>query len=214
MRKYYILIKISMYRKMISTMVILASLSVTMVWASTLNSMIEAANNLASDGIINDHSSNTSLYKLDAYVLRQEIAAVSRWVAWLNKKEKCDNIFSDLSSTNPNTWACVNVEVLVDNNLISKNTTFRPEDFITKSETLWMLIKSIGFDYSYNTSSSKGWQEQIVDFAVSKWVVDRFTDYNSLATRGWVFEVADTTIKKDKEIKKMKKEAMYSDEAL
>jgi len=203
-----------MYKKIISSFIVIASLSVTIVWATSLNEMIEAANNLASDGIINNHSDNTSLYNLNDNVLRQEIAAVARWVAWLWKKTKCDNIFSDLSATNPNTWACVNVEVLVDNDLISKNTTFRPEDKITKAETLGMLIKAIGFDYSYNTSSSKGWQEQIVDFAVWKWVVDRFSDYNTEATRWWVFELADTTIKKDKEIKKMKKEAIYSDEAL
>jgi hypothetical protein len=61
----------------------------------------------------------------------------------LDKKQKCDNIFADLSATNPNSWACVNVEVLVDNNLISANTNFRPEDFITKAETLGMLIKAI-----------------------------------------------------------------------
>jgi hypothetical protein len=54
----------------------------------------------------------------------------------LDKKDECDNIFDDLSATNPNTWACINVEVLVDNDLISKNTNFRPEDKITKSETL------------------------------------------------------------------------------
>jgi len=40
--------------------------------------MIEAANNLASDGIINNHSDNTSLYNLNDNVLRQEIAAVAR----------------------------------------------------------------------------------------------------------------------------------------
>jgi len=200
-----------MYKQIISLVVVW--LSVAVVSASS-NDMIEAANNLASDGIINDHSDNTSLYNLNDNVLRQEIAAVARWVAWLGKKTSCDNIFSDLSATNPNTWACVNVEVLVDNNLISKNTTFRPEDNITKAETLGMLIKAIGFDYSYNTSSTKGWQEQIVDFAVAKWVVDRFSDYNSDAKRGRVLKVADTTIKKDKEIKKMKEEGVYSDETL
>ncbi|MDF1682575.1 MAG: hypothetical protein P1U46_02255 [Patescibacteria group bacterium] len=57
---------------------------------------------------------------------------------------------------------------MVDNNLISKNDLFRPEDKITKAESLGMLIKSIGFDYSYDSSNSKTWQEQIVDYAVSK----------------------------------------------
>lgn len=180
------------------------------------DSPLEAANSLAEKNIINDHKNDPENYNLNDYVLRQEIAAVSRWVAWLPKKSKCDNIFDDLSSTNPNWWACVNVEVLVDNDLISRNDMFRPEDNITKAETIGMLIKSIGFDYSYNSNSSKGWQEQIVDYAVEKWVIEEFTDYDTLATRGWVFMVADTTIKKDEEIKieKKMKDESYTDESL
>lgn len=178
-----------------------------------IDEQIEAANNLASQRIINDHSNNPTNYNLEAHVLRQEIAAVARWVALLPKKEKCENIFADLSANTPNSWACVNVEVLVDNNLISANTNFRPEDFITKAETLGMLIKAIGFDYSYNADSEKWWQEQIVDFAVEKWVVEKFSDYDTKATRGWVFTVADTTIKKDEEEKWVQRQT-YSDEAL
>jgi hypothetical protein len=57
---------------------------------------------------------------------------------------------------------------LVDNNLISRNTNFRPEDKITKSETIAMLIKAIGFDYQMDANSSKNWQEQVVDYAAEK----------------------------------------------
>lgn len=177
---------------------------------------LESANSLASQGIINDHKNDTKNYNLNDNVLRQEIAAVARWVAKLEKKGKCDNIFKDLSDTKPNTWACRNVEVLVDNNLISKNENFRPEDKITKSETIAMLIKAIGFDYKLDPNSSKNWQQQVVEYAASKWVIELFTDYNTDATRGWVFQVADTTIRKDIEIKAKakEKEAKYSDEVL
>ena len=112
---------------------------------------------------------------------------------------------------------CKNVEVLVDNDLISKNDTFRPEDKITKSETIAMLIKSIWFDYKLDKNSKKNWQEQVVDYAAEKWVIENFSDYNTNATRGWVFQVADTTIRKDIEIKAKKKaeeKKKYSDEAL
>jgi Na+-translocating ferredoxin:NAD+ oxidoreductase RnfC subunit len=102
----------------------------------TTGEQIEAANNLAEQKIINNHATDPENYNLDSHVLRQEIAAVARGVAMLEKKDTCDNIFADLSATNPNSWACVNVEVLVDNDLISANTNFRPEDFITKAETL------------------------------------------------------------------------------
>ena len=181
---------------------------------------LESANSLAERKIINDHKNDPENYKLSDNVLRQEIAAVARWVANLEKKSKCDNIFKDLTDTKPNTWACRNVEVLVDNNLISRNENFRPEDKITKSETIAMLIKAIWFDYKLDTNSSKNWQEQIVEYAVAKWVVKPFTDYNTEATRGWVFQVADTTIRKDIEIKaEIKKQEdikkwIYSDEAM
>ena len=210
-----------MFKKVISTIALVA-ISTTISFASYSavvdysKTDIDAANSLASNWIINDHKSDPENYNLKDNVLRQEIAAVARWVAGLDKKSKCDNIFVDLSDTNPNSWACRNVEVLVDNDLISKNTNFRPEDKITKSEAIAMLIKAIGFDYSYDSRSSKNWQQQVVDYAAEKWVIENFSDYNTDATRGWVFMVADTTIKKDKEIKimiekdKMKK---YSDEA-
>ena len=210
-----------MFKKIITSIAL-----ITITWAVSFasysavvdnKSELESANSLAEQKIINNHVSDPENYNLDANVLRQEIAAVARWVAKLEKKWKCDNEFKDLSDTNPNTWACRNVEVLVDNDLISRNEFFRPEDKITKSETIAMLIKSIWFDYSYNTSSDKNWQEQIVEYAASKGVIELFTDYNTDATRGWVFQVADTTIRKDKEIKaqmKQKEDKLYTDEAM
>lgn len=197
--------------KRIIWVLLLLSLTITSTFAvvEQKDSMIDAANSLATRWIINNHSWDTENYKLYDNVLRQEIAAVARWVAWLEKKAKCDNIFADLSSTKPNTWACVNVEPLVDNNLISKNTNFRPEDKITKAESIAMLIKAIWFGYTLNTNSTKSWQQQVVEYAVSKWVVENFTDYDTPATRWWIFKVADTTIKTDEIQKKT-----YSDEVL
>lgn len=210
-----------MIKKIISTISLIA-----LTWAVSFASysavidlnktQLDAANSLAKQKIINNHISDPEKYNLNDNVLRQEIAAVARGVAKLDKKDKCDNIFKDLSDTKPNTWACRNVEVLVDHNLIAKNINFRPEDKITKSETIAMLIKAIGFDYKFNKNSSKNWQQQVVEYAASKGVVDLFKDYNTDATRGWVFKVADTTIKKDIEIKAKAKEKKekYSDEAL
>lgn len=201
-----------MFKKLTTTIALLA-VTWTMTFAMSLDTEeIEAANNLAEQWIINNHKNNPENYNLTDSVLRQEIAAVARWVAELDKKDECDNIFDDLSATNPNTWACINVEVLVDNDLISKNTNFRPEDKITKSETLWMLIKAIWFDYEYDTTNSKNWQEQIVDYAAEMDIIEAFTDYDTEATRWWVFKVADVTIKKDIEIKIEK--WVYSDEAM
>ncbi len=176
--------------------------------------MIEAANSLAAQWIINDHSGDTEAYNLGANVLRQEIAAVARWIAWLDKKSTCEGIFDDVSATNPNSWVCYSVEPLVDNNLISQNTLFRPEDNITKAEALWMLIKAIWFNYEYDSTCDKSWQEQIVDYASSYWLVEDFTDYDVDATRWWIFVIADTTLKKEEEIKEIESDDTYSDEVL
>jgi len=91
---------------------------------------------------------------------------------------------------------------------------FRPEDHITKAESLKMLIKAIGYDFEYDSTSSISWQEQYVDFANDHDIVDVFTDYDTLATRGWVFTIAAHTIEvKEKEDKK-EDEKKYSDEAM
>jgi hypothetical protein len=185
---------------------------------SSISLELESANDLAKKWIIKNNSSNPSLYNLDSPVLRQEIALISRRVSWVNESTDCKNTFSDVTSVIPNNWACKNIEALVENNLISQNEFFRPEDNISKSEALIMFIKSIGFTYfEIDEDSEKNWQEQVVEFAVENWVVEDFSDYNSEAKRGWIFKVADFSIKiKEERMEKWtwyKKETKkYSDE--
>jgi hypothetical protein len=58
-----------------------------------------------------------------------------------------------------------------------------------------MLVKAAcGDDYSYNSSQAGSWQEQVVAYASDKLIVDNFTDYNTLATRGWVFEAGSNAM--------------------
>ncbi len=156
---------------------------------------IEAANALAAAGYIVDHSDNVSAYNLNQNVLRQEIAAVAAGIAGIEKKATCDNLFSDVSATKPNTWACYTVEALLDAGMIAKNAMFNPEKNITKSEALGMTIKAaFGDEYSYDSSLSTSWQEQVVAFAVEKGIVSNFSDYNTPATRGFVFETWNNAV--------------------
>jgi hypothetical protein len=180
---------------------------------------LDSANSLAKKWIIKDNGSNPDLYNLDNPVLRQEIALISRRVSWVSENSSCKNIFSDVTATSPNDWSCKNIESLVENNLISRNDSFRPEDNISKSEALIMFIKSIGFvDFEIDEGSEKNWQEQVVEFAVENSVVEKFSDYNAEAKRGWIFKLADFSIKvKEERIEKgtwYKKEVKkYSSEA-
>ena len=162
---------------------------------------VEAANALAAKGYINDHSDNESAYNLNQNVLRQEIAAVARGVAGLDKKSSCDNSFADTSATTPNTWACYSVEALLDAGLIAANDNFRPEAKISKAEAVGMMVKAaFGDEYSYDSSNSASWQEQVVAFAVSKGVVSSFSNYDTSATRGFVFEAGNNAIIASEEV--------------
>lgn len=180
----------------------------------TYDEMVDSANNLAERSVITDRSENPSEYNLNDNVLRQEIGLIAMRVAGLDKQTTCSGIFSDVTATLPNDWACIHLEPLVENNLISRNDMFRPEDNITKAESLKMLIKAIGYDYEYDANSSVSWQEQYVDFAVEHDIIEEFTDYNTLASRGWVFVVAAHTIEVKEEEDKKEDEKKYSDEAM
>lgn len=177
---------------------------------------LKSANNLALKHIIKNHQNDPQNYKLDLPVLRQEIWLISRRVSGISENSTCKNIFFDVTATKPNNWVCKNIEALVENNLISHNYKFNPEKNISKSEALIMLIKSIGFkDFVIDKNSSKNWQEQVVDFAVKNKIVDRFYDYNTEAKRGWIFKIADFSIKVKEEREKkwiQKKNKKYSDE--
>jgi len=154
-------------------------------------SEIEAANTLAQAGVIVDQSANPAAYNLDQNVLRQEIAAVARGVAGLSKETVYSNVFSDVTATTPNTWAWASVNALANAGLVAKNPTFRPEANISKAEAVGMVVKAaFGDQYSFDSSKGTTWQEQVVAFAVANGVVSSFTNYDTAATRGFVFDAA------------------------
>ena len=155
---------------------------------------LNSAKFLAESGIIVERS-KASEYNLDSNVLRQEVAAVARWVAGISKKEKCENLFDDIADNRPNNWICYTAEALRDKKLIASNSHFNPEQKITKAEALGMMVKSAWFDYSYNSSLWTTWQEQLADYAIYKWIVWNFSDYNTFATRWWIFEAWEKSMK-------------------
>ena len=158
---------------------------------------LTGALNLAEFWIIVDQSSDFSKFELDQNVLRQEIAWVANSLSCIPKKWICENKFADVSANKPNSWACFSIEALLDKWLIAENKNFRPEDNISKSEALGMVVKALYWDeYAYNQSLKTSWQEQVVAFWTKKWIVNNFTDYDKLATRGFIFDIANKAIKK------------------
>ena len=204
-----------MFKKIISSVIFLVIITINSSVFAYTSDQLEAANDLAKRKVIKDYSDNSELYNLNSNVLRQEIALISRRVSGYKENSWCKNTFWDISNIKPNDWVCKNVESLVDNGLISKNENFRPEDSITKSEALIMFIRSIGFEFKIQNITN--WQEEVVSFSVNKWVVENFTDYNSLAKRGWIFDIANYSIEvKEEEVKKWiwKGRKLISDEAM
>jgi hypothetical protein len=159
------------------------------------NAQLEAANTLAASGVIVDHSNDPMAYNMDQTVLRQEIAAVARGIYEVDnsmvvnsaKVDTCTNAFADVSATNPNTWACYTVEGLLNADVIAGNSTFRPEENITKSEALGMVVKATCNDYAFDASSTMTWQQQLGAYASAKGIAS-FSDYTTAATRGFTFE--------------------------
>lgn len=163
-------------------------------WINNSFASVENANFLAREKIIVDNSQNVANYRLYDNILRQETAVVALWMQKWEKKSNCNWVFADVSSYKPNDWACYTIEALAEKSIVSSsNKYFRPEDFITKSEVLWMLIKaSFNNEYVFdekNVYTKWNWQKQIVDFAVWKWIIKFFKDYDALATRDFVFDV-------------------------
>ena len=164
--------------------------------AKTINSEeLISANKLADLKIIVNQKNDPSKYNLDENILRQEVAGITLWLAKLPKNKTCQNKFFDISSIKPNTWTCNVVESLLDAWIITQNTKFNPETNITKSEALWMIVKAIYGDlYNYDSSKNSLWQEQLISFSVKNNIVTNFNDYNTKATRWWIFIVADNVI--------------------
>jgi len=152
------------------------------------NGQYTAAKDLAAGGYINSHA-DASGFNLDQNVLRQEIAKVAAGIASVSPKTSCSDSFSDVSATTPNTWACSYAEALLDAKLVSANAKFNPETNITKAEAVKLMLSAAGYTGFYSDVSK--WQEETVAFAANEGIVNSFTDYNTPATRGFVFEAAN-----------------------
>ncbi len=137
------------------------------------------------------------LYRLNDPILRQEILGLAMKIrnfqspAWY----VCRNIFRDVLYNKPNTWACPIVEYAADTGVISKeNSYFRPEEYITNSEALAIIMKAAAVPISQYQSSNltiPAWQVNVIGTAYNHGFIGT-TDYdypNQRATRWSVFAI-------------------------
>ncbi|MDC0506186.1 S-layer homology domain-containing protein [Candidatus Gracilibacteria bacterium] len=173
-------------------------------------SQIDAANYLAEQSIIKDYRSNPDGFKLSKNITRQETIKVTMKLSETTIPEVCNGNFNDVTSG----WGCKYIEAALKQGYIANNVNFRPNDLITKTEVAKLVLKAKNISKIRET---KNWQKDYMDTLVHYGLIERaYSDYDTLATRGWIFSIVTATLKKEpeiiKEVEKKKKE-IISDEA-
>jgi hypothetical protein len=122
-------------------------------------------------------------------------------LSWKNVEDKCDGIFSDVDK---NGWGCKYIEFAYREKLIAKNNLFRPDDFITKTESMKLILKA---KWIKKTRVTTNWQEDYMITAYEKWIIEeKYINFNASALRGWIFATATSVVKKEEEKKRIEKE--------
>ncbi len=198
-----------MNKKILLTIVfwLLTSLSFLIVNASTQKE-IETANFLASEWIIKDNSIAPNGYRLWDTITRKETMKIVMKLSWLEITNECKWFFSDVMED----WGCKYIESALKVWFIAKNNKFRPNDNITKTESMKLVLKAKWIKKIQNTTN---WQNDYMETAYKYGIIEKkYYDYNADAKRWWIFTITTATIKKEKEIKQKQKKQIYSDEAL
>jgi hypothetical protein len=102
---------------------------------------VEAANRLASLGVIVDSSSNPSAYNLGSSITRREMLKVMMNLSSVEVSDTCTGKFSDLPATD---WGCKYAEAALSAGFIAANPKFRPNDLVSKAEALKMIMQARG----------------------------------------------------------------------
>ncbi len=173
-------------------------------------SQIDAANYLAEKSIIKDHRSQPTNFNLNMSITRQETLKVIMKLSGKQVADNCDGTFADVKSG----WGCKYIEAALREWYIAANTNFRPNDLITKTEVAKLVLKAKDIDKIKKTNN---WQKDYMDTLVHYGLIEQaYSDYNTNATRGWIFSIVTATLQKEPEIKKeiqKKKQEIISDEA-
>jgi len=147
-------------------------------------------------------------YRLDATITRKEVMKIVMKLSGKEIPNECRGVFSDVI----NDWGCKYIEAALDADYIAANATFRPDDNITKTEAMKLVLKAKNVEKTKQTSN---WQADYMETAYEYGIIDaKYYDYNADALRGWIFEITTATIEKEEEIKEKVKQKKMSDEAL
>jgi len=160
---------------------------------------IKNAQILADAWIIVNNSSNPKAYNLNSFISRREMLKVMLNLAWIKPDDTCEWKFSDLK---PNDWWCKYAETALKLGYIAANKNFRPNDSVSKAESLKMIFKAKWI----SVSPTSDWRVWYMKKAVELWYSEKFFDYDSAWKRSFVFNIWAKTISK---VSKVKEEIMF-----
>jgi len=178
----------------------------------TIDDIREVLKNMIDDWYWEDtlHQINllVQLYRLWDAITRQEVMKIIAKISEETMVDTCRWDFDDVKTW----WGCKYIEWALDKWYIAKNSTFRPNDNITKTEAMKLILKVKGIS---KVTETDNWQKDYADTALEYDIVEEaYSDYNADAYRGWLFVIATATIEKEEEIKVKieKKKELMSDE--
>lgn len=164
-----------MFQKTICTLA-LTCLSINGVWATEQSS----AETLAAKWVITVSDD----YRLEDTITRKEMMKIVMNLSWWDVPDLCSGIFPDVV----NDWGCKYIEEALYQDFIAPNETFRPNDTITKAESMKLVLKSRAIEKSQNTND---WQADYMETAYTNGLIsEKYSDHNDQATRGWIFSVS------------------------
>lgn len=169
----------------------------------------DAADYLAQQDIIQDHSSNPDDFRLSDSITRQETIKIIMKLSGLEILDTCNGTFSDVQEG----WGCKYIEKALEQGYVASNELFRPTDDITKTEVAKLVLKVKNIEKIQVTDN---WQEDYMKtLTYYGLIADEYTDYDTPATRGWIFQIVTATLKKEPEIKQYieKETQLMSNEA-
>jgi len=150
-------------------------------------SEINAANTLAGKWVISSQSDFTG-YRLGDTITRKEMMKIVMNLSGKNVPDTCNGTFPDVT----NDWGCKYIESALANGFIAANATFRPDDTITKAESIKLALGARGISKAYNTSD---WQADWMNTAYDNGLLSaKYSDHNTQALRGWIFELGANPI--------------------
>ena len=133
---------------------------------------LEAANKLATLGVIVDQSANPADYRLGDTTARRELAKLAMNLAScqaVTVTDSCTGVYSDLPSSD---WGCKYAESAYTNGFIAGNAMFNPNRDVSKAESLKMIMNATGVDKGANSM----WEAAYVEGGVEAGIVSSFSD--------------------------------------